>query len=116
MSPNWLWSYMGLGAAYFALHRNDEAVRWHEKGVVATGGHSTAKAHLGWAYARTGRRNEALAILDELTSRYPQEKFSPMDFVTVYQGLGDMDNAFAWLERAYEDPGLSDGVPAEPRV
>jgi hypothetical protein len=35
-------------------------------------------------------------------SRYPQEKFSPINFVFVYQGLGDMDNAFLWLDRCYE--------------
>jgi hypothetical protein len=26
-----------------------------------------------------------------------------MAFVFVYQGLGDLDNAFLWLERAYAD-------------
>jgi hypothetical protein len=26
-----------------------------------------------------------------------------MAFVLVYQGLGDLDNAFHWLDRAYED-------------
>jgi tetratricopeptide (TPR) repeat protein len=102
-SPDYVWPYLGLGANYMALRRYDEAVRWHEKAVEVSGGYWAAKARLGWAYGRAGRAEEAHAILDELKSRYSQEKFSPMAFVMVYQGLGDLDNAFQWLERAYED-------------
>jgi tetratricopeptide (TPR) repeat protein len=102
MIPESHWSYLGIGAAYIALGRFDEAVRWHEKGVERSGGNSIAKGRLSWAYAKAGRRDEALAILDELKSQYALEKFSPMSFIFAYQGLGDMDNAFLWLERAYE--------------
>ena len=37
-------------------------------------------------------------ILDELTRRYPQEKFSPVNFVFIYEGLGDLDKAFTEAE------------------
>jgi adenylate cyclase len=100
--PDYVWAYLGLGANYMALRRYDEAVRWHEKAVEVSGGYWAAKSRLGWAYGRAGRTKEARAILDELKRRYPQEKFSPMAFVMVYQGLGDLDNAFQWLDRAYE--------------
>jgi class 3 adenylate cyclase/TolB-like protein/tetratricopeptide (TPR) repeat protein len=102
-NSNFVWSYLGLGANYMALRRYDEAVRWHEKAVEVSGGYWAAKSRLGWAYGRAGRTEEAHAILDELKIRYPQEKFSPMAFVMVYQGLGDLDNAFQWLEHGYED-------------
>ena len=92
--PTYVWGYLGLGANYMALRQYDEAVRWHEKAVEVSGGYWTAKSRLGWAYGRAGRTKEAHAILDELKSRYPQEKFSPIAFVIVYQGLGDLDNAF----------------------
>ncbi|MEX2692070.1 adenylate/guanylate cyclase domain-containing protein [Rhizobium mongolense] len=103
MAPDYVWSYLGLGAAHLALRRYDESVRWHEKAVEVSGGDSVAKARLGWAYGSAGRTKEATAILEELKSRYPREKFPPTNFVFVYQGLGDMDNAFLWLERAYQD-------------
>jgi class 3 adenylate cyclase/TolB-like protein/Flp pilus assembly protein TadD len=103
MAPNYMWSYLGLGAANIALRRYAEAIRWHEKAVEVSGGDSMAKARLGWSLGRAGRTNEARAILGELTSRYQQEKFTPTNFVLVYEGLGDTDNAFLWLERAYDD-------------
>jgi serine/threonine-protein kinase len=103
MVPDNIYGYMGLGTTYLALRRFDDAVRWFEKAVEVGGSDSMAKAHLGWAYGRAGRTEESRAILDELTSRYPQEKFTPSNFVFVYQGLGDLDNAFLWLERCFED-------------
>jgi adenylate cyclase len=69
MAPDYVWSYLGLGAANLALRRYDEAVRWHEKAVEVSGGDSVAKARLGWAYGSAGRTKEATAILEELKSR-----------------------------------------------
>jgi adenylate cyclase len=103
MVPANIYGYMGLGTTYLAIRRFDEAVRWFEKAVEVGGSDSMAKAHLGWAYGRAGRTKEARAILNELASRYPQEKFTPSNFVFVYQGLGDLDNAFSWLERCFEN-------------
>ena len=96
------WPYVGIGSAYVALGRFDEAIPWLQKGVDVSGGDPMAKAHLGRAYGKAGQKDQAQGILDELTRRYPQEKFSPMTFVFVYGALGDLDNAFSWLERCYE--------------
>jgi pentatricopeptide repeat protein len=55
------------------------------------------------AYARAGRRTEALRILDELKSRERKGYVPPAAFVNAYIGLGDYDQAFRWLERAYDE-------------
>jgi len=41
--------------------------------------------------------------LQELSKGRP---VAPYDIATVYAGLDDKEQAFAWLEKAYEDRGL----------
>ena len=52
--------------------------------------------------ATVGRRAEALAILKELEERYAKRKTDGLSLAGVYAGLGDRDQAFAWLERDFE--------------
>ncbi|MBC7790310.1 MAG: protein kinase [Anaerolineae bacterium] len=57
---------------------------------------------LGAAYARADRRPEAQAIADQLVLRSGQEFVSPIYVAYVYAALGDRDQAFSWLERAFK--------------
>ena len=56
------------------------------------------------AYAHAGRRTEALRLLDELERRQRTGYVPAAAFVNAYLGLGDNEQAFAWLERAYKEP------------
>ena len=58
---------------------------------------------LGYAYAVSGRNQEALSVLDDLTERAEHEYVSPGLFVQVYAALGESDQALEWLERAYAE-------------
>ena len=62
-----------------------------------------ARAGLAQTAARAGRTAEARAILDYLYTEAKVRYVSPVTFVTVHLGLGEMDQAFAWLERAREE-------------
>jgi hypothetical protein len=53
-------------------------------------------------HARLGERIQALRILDELKGASKQEYVSAYSFAVIYLGLGEKDQAFAWLEKAYE--------------
>ena len=53
------------------------------------------------AYAQAGRRTDALRLLAELKKR-EQPGYSGA-LVIAYLGLGDYDEAFAWLNRAYQE-------------
>ena len=57
---------------------------------------------MGYTLASAGRREEALAIADELEARWKQHYFPPTATALLYAGLGDRDRAFAWLDTAYE--------------
>lgn len=82
-------------------------------------------AALGLGLAKAGKKTEALQLLSELQKRAAQEYVSPFDFATIYLGLNDRDQFFAWLEKAYQehsnyliylkrDP-MFDEVRADPR-
>jgi len=58
---------------------------------------------LGRAYALAGQRDKAQKALDELREMSKQRYVSPYLIAVVYAGLGDKDQAFAWLEKAYQD-------------
>ena len=56
---------------------------------------------LAHAYARAGRREEAVKIADEL--KETERDVTPFGLIWAYAGLGDNDHAFAWLEQAYAE-------------
>jgi TolB-like protein len=54
---------------------------------------------LAHAYARAGDREEALKLVDEL-KRF-SNPVTPFALIWAYAGLGDNDQAFMWLEKAF---------------
>jgi pentatricopeptide repeat protein len=63
---------------------------------------------LAHAYARAGQREEALKLVGELKRldvRLEAERRSVprFPFTWAYAGLGDKEQAFAWLEKAYQE-------------
>jgi len=58
---------------------------------------------LTFAYARAGQRKDALRLLAELKRRNQIEYVPAGSFVIAYIGLPDHEQAFAWLQQAYEE-------------
>lgn len=58
---------------------------------------------IGYTYAVSGRVNEAKAVLRELNALSTRRYVSPYHFAIVYAGLGASDDAFQWLEKAYDE-------------
>jgi hypothetical protein len=59
--------------------------------------------NLGFALAAAGKRDEALVILKELQGKYEKHEALAQDVASVYAGLGDKEQAFAWLEKGFQD-------------
>jgi eukaryotic-like serine/threonine-protein kinase len=57
----------------------------------------------GYAFAKLGRRQEALAELAKVHEREKKEYVSSYWAATLYSALGDKDQAFAQLEKAYQE-------------
>jgi serine/threonine protein kinase/tetratricopeptide (TPR) repeat protein len=58
-------------------------------------------ASVGYGYALAGRREEALQVNEELERRAGRAYVAALDRAKVFAGLGEPDEAFAWLEEAY---------------
>ena len=94
---------MPLGWALICNHQTEEAIRVWEQAAAATDRSPAIIGNLIWAYARTGRRADALRLLGELKKRQQSGYIPAGAFVSAYLGLGDNDEAFAWFERAFQE-------------
>src|SRR3989441_151316 len=103
LDPRYLFTYTVLGQAYVAASRYDEAIGALQSAVRFSGGLSFTTATLGYAYAKAGKRREARKVLQSLKQRSGAEYVPPFSVALVYAGLGDRDQAFACLDRAYEE-------------
>jgi serine/threonine-protein kinase len=57
---------------------------------------------LGCAYAMAGHKDEAMKLLNELTFESEKKYVPPTVFASIQMGLGNMDQAFEWLDKAYD--------------
>ncbi len=64
--------------------------------------------HLGNTYARMGEADSARKLIGRLESSVRRDGIGRYEIALVYAGLGDRNNAFKWLEEAYQahDVGL----------
>jgi TolB-like protein/Flp pilus assembly protein TadD len=92
--------YLGLG--YLAQGRYPEAIVEIHKAVELSGRDRRPLRDLGFGYAVSGKRAEALTVLKEIEGNYEKHKAIGQDFAAVYAGLGEKDQAFAWLEKDFQ--------------
>ena len=94
-------SSRGLGIAYVLTGAYDQAIAEFQRATDS--GNPEIEANLAHAYAVSRRAAEAGKILDQLLARSTSSYVSPFDIAIVYAGLGDRDQAFAWLEKAFDE-------------
>ncbi|HEX8459381.1 MAG TPA: protein kinase [Pyrinomonadaceae bacterium] len=89
------------GYVYLQKGMYQDATRIFEKIYAAD--KSLAGAALGYTYGVTGRRPDALRVLSDMTVLSRQTYIPPQEFALIHLGLDDLDNAFAWLQKALEE-------------
>ena len=109
--------------------RFDDGIAEFQKALTFSKGSTEILAYLGHAYAVAGRQTEAREVLRRLQELLQQKKYvSAFDVAIIHAGLGEPDQAFDWLEKAYAerssgfsglvylntDPRL-DGLRSDPR-
>jgi len=92
-----------LGLVLTANGQAEEAIAALEKAFSVSDHSPGVMGALVRAYAKAGRRRDALRLLGELKRRQQTGYVPSGAFLNAYLGLGDNDQAFIWLERAYEE-------------
>lgn len=98
------WTHSGIGQVYLQKGMFPEATAEFTKARELTEDLSPAWEELGYAYATAGQRDEAIKILNQLQERERRgEYILPLGIAWIYVGLGDKDQAFVWLDKAFEE-------------
>jgi len=94
-----------LGVIYAEKGMYGEAVGEFQK----LGDKPHALGHMGNAYARMGKVTEAHGTISKLEEHVQKSGIGRYEIALVYAGLGEKDDAFAWLEKslAAHDKGLT---------
>jgi serine/threonine-protein kinase len=116
LDPTFFFSYWLLSTALLVNGRLDEAIAAAEKANELSGGNAITLGSLGRAYGQAGRAAEARQLLEELTARRRSTYVPASALASVHRGLGERDEAVAWLERGIEerDPILVTSVKSAP--
>jgi TolB-like protein/DNA-binding winged helix-turn-helix (wHTH) protein/Tfp pilus assembly protein PilF len=101
MDRNHSESHTILGVAYEHKGMYDEAIAELKRGVELGG--TDERGSVGHVYAISGKRGEAQKLLDQLQEESRHKYVSPYGIAAIYEGLGEKDHAFEWLEKAYAE-------------
>ena len=102
IDPDSWWSHQTLGLAYERKKQYTEAIAELQKARLSDTNPSSL-GYLGYVYGAAGKRPEAEKVLGELKELSNRRYVSPFYTACIYAGLNDKENAFAWLERAYQE-------------
>jgi TolB-like protein/Flp pilus assembly protein TadD/predicted Ser/Thr protein kinase len=101
LQPNFGSVHASLGRAYLQKGLNQEALISLRKGADLE--FDVGATWLAYFFAVSGQREEALKLLEQLEGSNAR----PSEIAAAYAGLGELDQAFEWLDRTVE-PGELD--------
>ena len=100
ISPKFPLAHLWLGRAYQQKKMYSEAIDEFNKTDAALPGWVVTTAGMGHAYGEWGHHAEAKQVLVRLNQMAREKYVTPYGVALVYAGLGDKDQAFAWLNKA----------------
>ncbi len=103
MDPGFMLLYGYRGMAYVMKGMHREALADFEKALSLSGATAGTIGAVGYTYGVMGRTQEARKQLTRLRELEKQKNVSAFYVALLYTGLGDKDQAFAWLDKAYEE-------------
>ena len=103
MDPNHYQAHWFLGHTYAVNKQFEQAIAASQKAVDVSQRAPGALGMLGMVYALAGQKNEANKILNELLEMNKRRYVTPAALANLYIGLDNKDQAFFWLEKAFQE-------------
>ena len=103
IDPHFVLAHALLGQAYLQNGRTAEAIGEMRAAYESSGQNAYYQGILAHGLAVSGARREAENLIDDLHARSSTSYVSAYSIAEGYIGLGDRDEAFRWLEKAYEE-------------
>jgi DNA-binding winged helix-turn-helix (wHTH) protein/TolB-like protein/Tfp pilus assembly protein PilF len=103
LDPNFGGTYLFIGRVEAQRRHDREAIDALARARSLLHDSAEAVSLLGYTYARSGNATEARKILEDLRTLSRRRYVSPYHLAIIEAGLGNRDDAFRSLERAYDD-------------
>jgi TolB-like protein/Flp pilus assembly protein TadD len=101
LDPNYWSIHFRQAAVHFERGEKAEGFASASRSIELVGRAPIALGFWGYALAVAGKRDEALAVVNELEQKYAAKEIDGVRIASVYIGLGDKDKAFEWLEKDF---------------
>lgn len=102
-NPNFPLAHLWLGRTYQQKRMHQEAITEYKAAGSVLRDWPITMAAIGNIYGLSHQRREALKILAELKELSKKKYVTSYGVALVYAGLGENDQAFAWLNKGYEE-------------
>jgi serine/threonine protein kinase/tetratricopeptide (TPR) repeat protein len=103
VDPNHSMTHVYLGWTYEAQGKYKEAIRCYLRSIELSGGLKYGDIGLACCCALMGKREEARKILNNIIEYSKENYASSVAISWVFAALGEKDQVFAWLEKAFRD-------------
>lgn len=103
LNPNLSRAYDDIGRAHEQMGALDTAIEMFERAVSIDELANDCFASAAHAHALAGHRQKALELLQQLERAARTEFVSPYSFALIHVALGNDDEVFRWLDKAYDE-------------
>jgi tetratricopeptide (TPR) repeat protein len=103
LDQNFWIAHLYLGHVYLEKKNYPAAIAEYTQARDCSRGNSQTISMIGYVSALAGDAAKARSMLDELKSRSAHQYVPPFNIAVVHLALAEQDEAFAWLEKAYEE-------------
>jgi len=102
LDPTFASAHFQIGEAYMKMHMYKGAAEQFKVAMDLSSNNTKFLSNLGHVFGIVGKKDKALAILNQFERRSKQDFLHAASMSSVYTGLGENEKALCSLEKAYQ--------------